>query len=181
VSLRFSIPITLRSLGRGFHIVPTEEIEREPSDELPPIDYAPLKSAARDISFWLLDVARSRTDDPLDHTAIDRVHRALVVALAANASTCTRPDVSEEDLLTVAGILLTAFEVDLGLDGLGMATGSAYDAERDRETASMAAKLVAAMVPKRGLVRQVVRIVPWSVGRRPRVVDQDALDDVTFR
>lgn len=187
MSPRFSIPIILASLGHGgFHIVPTEETEREPSAALPPIDYAPLMNASRQVALWLLDVARSRTIDPLDHTAIDRVQRALVVAFATNAPACARPNVSEEDLLTVAGILITAFEDDLGIGGLGAVAGSMYDAaDRERATgidAAMAAQLVAAMVPKpRALVRQAVRVVPFAVRRRPRVVDEDALDDVTFR
>jgi len=183
LSLRFSFPIRipLQALGRGFHIVPAEETERDPSAELPPIDYAPLKNAGRDIALWLMNVARSRTDDSLDHTAIDRVQRAIMIAFAQNARTCARPDVSEEDLLTVAGILITAFEADLGIDGLGAAVGSMYEAHRERAThinEALAAQLVAAMVPKpRALVRQVVRVVPFAAVR-PRVVDEDALDDV---
>jgi hypothetical protein len=166
--------------------VPAEETERDASAELPPIDYTPLQHASRQIAMWLLDVARSRTTDPLDHTSIDRVQRALVLAFATNAPACARPEVSEEDLLTVAGILITAFEADLGIEGLSAVAGALYDeADRKRATGideAMAAQLVAAMVPKpKAFVRQVVRIVPFGATRRPRVVDDDTLDDVTFR
>jgi hypothetical protein len=127
VSIRFHIPITLGSLGRGFHVVPDEEIERESAEPPPPIDYAPLVDASRQAASWLLDIARSRATDPLDLTAIDRVQRAMS-AMNANTPPCARPDVSEEDLVTVAAILIDAFASDLRRPDLGELAGSHYDA-----------------------------------------------------
>ncbi|HVV85649.1 MAG TPA: hypothetical protein VHE35_21460, partial [Kofleriaceae bacterium] len=64
------------SLGDGFHEVPEDEMDRDPSAPPPPIDFKPLFAAGRQVVTWLCDVARSRTNDALDHTAIDRVDRA---------------------------------------------------------------------------------------------------------
>ncbi len=189
MSLRFSIPITLRSLGRGFHVVPEEEIEREPSAVPPPIDYAPLADAGRQAALWLLDVARSHTSDPLDQTSIDRVQRAVTLAFATNAPACARPDVSEEDLLTVAGILITAFEADLGVPGLGAVAGSLYDATDgdldqirtaivDTLAERAAQSMIATVARSRSTRRRAGGGVPFAVRRRPRIVDEAAFDDV---
>ncbi len=184
MSLRFSIPVTLRSLGRGFHVVPEDEIERDLSATPSPIDYQPMFEAGRQVALWLLDVARARTSDPLDHAAIARVRRALALALATDAPVGARPDVSEEDLLTVAGILLTAFEADLGISGLGTIAGRLYDeADGDLDTISAAlaafvADQAAALFAHSTRKRRVVAVVPVLVRRRPRVVDEDALADV---
>ncbi|MBE7448600.1 MAG: hypothetical protein HS111_06870 [Kofleriaceae bacterium] len=189
-SVPLALPLTLRALGRGFHVVPDEEIERAPSSATP-IDYAPLSKAARDIATWLLAVARSRTTDPLDHTAIDRVERAVRFAFASHAPGGARPvtrlDVTEEDLLTVAGILIDAFEIDLGVSGLGSIVGSVYDAadgDPDRlwdafadAIADRAVRELVAATRARPTSR-VMRVVPVVV-RRPRIADQAALDDLT--
>jgi hypothetical protein len=187
VSLRFSIPITLRSLGRGFHVVPDAETDAETEaqrgrQEPAPIDYAPLADASRQVGLWLLDVARSRTSDPLDLPAIDRVQRAFLASFSE--APCRRPDVSEEDLLTVAGILITAFEIDLAAPGLGAVAGSLYD-ETDGDLGQVRSA-VAAAIAQRAVrshlaKRRVVGVVPIIVRRRPRIVDDEALDDATLR
>jgi hypothetical protein len=183
LSLRISIPVTLRSLGRGFHLVPDEEIEREPSEASPPIDYAPLLDAGRRVALWLLDVARSHTSDPLDHTAIDRVQRAVMLASVKNSAACVVRDVSEEDLLTVASILIMTFGAELGETDFETLAGSLYDAIDGDEAAfrSMVAETLSlgvaagkrARSPKRGVI-----VAPVIVRRRPRIVDEDALADV---
>lgn len=185
MSLRFSIPISLRSLGRGFHVVPDDETERDPSDPPPPIDYRPFFDAGHQVARWLLDVARSRTGDPHDRAAIDRVQRALTVAVASSAPACARPEISEEDLLTVAGILITTFEADLGVPGLGVFAGSIYDAaDGDLELVRaalthMAASQAAATVERaRGRTPKRRLVMPVIVRRRPRIVDEDAFADV---
>ncbi len=186
MSPRFSVPITFRSLGRGFHVVPEEETERDPSDAPPPIDYRPFFDAGHQVALWLLDVARSRTDDPLDQAAVDRVQRAVTIAFASNAPSCARAEISEEDLLTVAGILITAFEADLDMPGLGFLAGSIYDAadgDLNRMQAALtrvaAGQATAAVVRARGPRAQTRRlVVPLIVRRRPRIVDEDALADV---
>lgn len=182
MSLRFSIPVTLRSLGRGFHVVPDVEIERDESQAPPPIDYAPLVDASRQVGLWLLDVARSRTSDPLDLTAIDRVQRAFVASFAETQ--CRRIDVSEEDLLTVAGILIAAFEIDCAAPGLSAAAGSLYDAtdgDLDQLRLALAAAVAQRAVRSHLAKRRVVGVVPVIVRRRPRIVDDEALDDATLR
>ncbi len=186
MSLRVSIPITLRALPRGFHIVPDEEIERDPSQAPRPIDYAPLLDAGRRVALWLLDVARNHASDPLDLTAIDRVQRAVLVACASKSTECALREVSvsEEDLLTVAGILITAFEIDFGVSGLGSLAGSLYDAT-DGDLSAIRIVLAEAMAlgaaagkRARSSKRGTVAVAPIVVRRRPRVVDEDALDDV---
>jgi hypothetical protein len=188
LSLPITFPVTLRSLGRGFHVVPDAEIERASMPAAPPpIDYAPLADAAQDVALWLLDVARSQTSDPLDLTAIDRVQRAAMAAFA-NTPIGSRPAVTEEDVLTVAGILLAAFEVDLGVPGLGAAAGSLYDATDgdlasicDVATDVIAARAAASMVAARSrtatATRSPFRSVPVVARRRPRIVDEAALAD----
>jgi len=184
LTLRISIPVTLRSLGRGFHVVPDEEIEREPSQASPPIDYAPLLDAGRRIALWLLDVARSHTKDPLDQTAIDRVQRAVMSTIAGKLSARALRDVSEEDLLTVAGLLITAFEGDLGVSDLGTLAGSLYDAIDGDEAAvrTMIAEAISlgvvAGTRARSSKHGVIAVAPVVVRRRPRIVDEDALADV---
>lgn len=182
MSLRFSIPITLRSLGRGFHVVPDSEIERDESQAPVPIDFAPLVDASRQVGNWLLDVARSRTNDPVDLGAIERVQRAFLDSLSA--APCRRFDVSEEDLLTVAGILIAAFEIDFPAPGVSAAAGSLYDAtdgDLDQLRSALAAAVAQRAVRAHIAKRRVVGVVPVVVRRRPRIVDDEALDDATLR
>jgi hypothetical protein len=188
VSLHFSIPITLRCLGHGFHTVPDEETEREPSDQPPRIDYAPLVDATRRVGLWLLDVARSRTTDPLDLTAIERVQRSLLTTLAGKTR-CARSEASEEDLLTVAGILITAFEVECGAPGLSDAAGALYSAT-DGDVSQIAKIIVDALVASalqsaaeittrpRPTKHRAHGLIPIIVRDRPRVLDEDVLADL---
>lgn len=182
MSLR--IPVTLRSLGRGFHTVPEDEIEREPAPAPSTIDYTPLVDASRKVGIWLLDVARSRTTDPVDLTAIDRVQRAFVASLGASLGGAARrrPEVGEEDLLTVAGLLLTAFEADLGAPGLASVAGRLYAAaEREAQplAAAVAAQIADALATTAARQPRAARVVVVARPRRnvPRVVDQEALED----
>jgi len=187
VSLRFSIPITLRSLGRGFHTVPDEDTEREPSATPPPIDYAPFLDATRRVGLWLLDVARTHTTDALDQTAIDRVQRAFLASLT-DAREHVRDDVSEEDLLVVAGILITAFEADLGAPGLSDAAGALYsesagglDTIQHALVAAVGectAQQLAATAMRAPAKRRTRVVLPIVVRRRPRVVDEDVIADL---
>ena len=83
----------------------------------------------------------------------------------------------------MASILITAFEVDLGASGLGAVAGSLYDAT-DGDVDAIRAVLLAALAervavasPTRGSrTRRVVGVVR----RRPRVLDEEALDNVTL-
>lgn len=115
---------TFGSLGRGFHYVPDEEIDRDPSAEPPPIDYTPLVDAACQVSAWLLDIARKHTSDPLDQAAIERIARAAD-ALATGRSVAGSA-ASEEDVLVFLGILVDAFEIDGRIENLGAVIGALY-------------------------------------------------------
>lgn len=136
----------------GFHEVPAHEVDRDPQAQPPPIDWTPLVDAARQVANWMLDVARSRTADPTDLTAIDRVQAAARASLDhANV----RAAVTEQDLLTVLGILIEAFEVDCQLPGLGALAGSLYDAADDAPDV-------------RTLVDLIMRDAAQQVARQPR-------------
>lgn len=178
MSLR--IPFTLRSLGRGFHTVPEDELGRDPARATSTIDYTPLVDASRKVGVWLLDVARSRTTDPVDLGAIDRVQRAFVASLGKPSG--RRTQASEEDLLTVAGLLLTAFEADLGAPGLANVAGRLYAAaEREAQplAAAIAAQVADALATTAARRPRASRVVVVARPRRdaPRVVDQEALED----
>ncbi len=120
---RFPIDPALRT---GFQQVSDADMARDPSEAPAPIDVGPILAAGRQVTDWLLDVARSRTADPADIEAIDRV-RAAAHATLGGASPCPRHGASEEDILVVLGILLTAFEADLGVSGLAPLFGAVYD------------------------------------------------------
>lgn len=113
-------------LGAGFHLVSDEEIARDPQATPPPIDFAPLFAAGRQTAAWLLDVARSRTDDPLDLAAIERVARTVEAVASKRCSGGSAA--TEQDILVVVAILVTAFEIDLGVVDLGDLFGGLYAA-----------------------------------------------------
>lgn len=95
----------------------------------PPIDYAPLRDAARLAIAWLLDVARTSATEADDREAIDRVERAAF-ATVAGMPMCCRPAelrASEEDVLITAGILIERFEIDFRIPGLSQIFGTLYE------------------------------------------------------
>lgn len=157
---------SLASLGTGFHEVSDAELARDPSAEPPPIDFAPLAAAGRQVAAWLCDVARSRTDDPLDLTAIDRVDRAARALLGGEPA--SGGGASEQDVLTVLGILITAFEVDFGLDGLAQVAGAVYDAADRADPATTHGPIGAAIRAALGV--QATSSVPAPTTPRPRVL-----------
>jgi len=169
----------LDDLAAGFHLVSDDELTRDPTAALPPIDYAPLRAATRQVSAWLLDLARSRTTDPLDVAAIDRVQRA-VAATIDGAAPGARGQVSEEDILTVLGILITAFELDVGQVDLGAVFGALYDAA-DPLTDHLAQVIGAAMAEHvqgsnrigRGRARATAPIVVRRAPRLAYAIDDD--------
>jgi hypothetical protein len=115
------------AVADGFHEVNDDELNRDPSSAPLPIDYAQLIHATRQVGNWLLDVARSHTNDPIDLASIERVQATMRANFAGTPP--SRPGkASEEDILVVLGILITAFEVDFRVPGLGALAGSLYDA-----------------------------------------------------
>lgn len=81
--------------------------------------------ALREISDWLLDLAAHGADeDQEDLATVDRIRRVVHQGLAG------RPirQVSERDLLTVASLLATCAERDLGVPGIGAAMAVGYEA-----------------------------------------------------
>ena len=95
----------------------------------PPIDYRPLREAARLAISWLLDVARSGASDHEDRDAIDRVERAALASVAG-VPMCCRPAelrASEEDVLVTAGILIERAEIDFRMPGLSQIFGAIYE------------------------------------------------------
>ncbi|HVV82906.1 MAG TPA: hypothetical protein VHE35_07485 [Kofleriaceae bacterium] len=171
------------SLGDGFHEVPEDEVARDPSAPPAPIDFKPLLGAGRQVVSWLCDVARSRTTDPLDHTAIDRVDGA---AQALLTGTPNAGGTSEEDVLTVLGLLVTAFETDLGLRGLADLAGVLYDVAGQVAPslatydpilmALRAATVNHAPEAAEGTARRARVVLPVIVRRRARIAygDDDA-------
>lgn len=156
---------SLASLGSGFHEVSDAELARDPSAEPPPIDYAPLVAAGRQVVAWLCDVARTRTDDPLDLTAIDRVDRAARAILAGDPA---GGGASEEDVLTTLGVLITAFEIDFELGGLGELAGALYDAADRAAPATSNDSLGAAI--RAALGTRATSAAPTHATPRPRLV-----------
>lgn len=157
-------------LGRGYHLVPDEEVDRDPSAAPPPIDFRPLVEAGHQVSTWLFGIARAHTHDPLDLAAIERVERAVEARLTGGCPGASAA--TEQDLLTVAGVLVTAFEVDCRVVGLSDLFGSIY-AAADQLGAPLFAMLrsaldrpgtPAASAPARPMVR-----IPVVIRRRPAV------------
>lgn len=166
MSLRTFSSDFLSTLGDRLRAIPDDDLACEAAPP-PPIDFAPLAAAARSIGDWLLATARSRTHDPDDLAAIDRIERARC-AQAAGA----RGVVAEQDLLVVIGILIEAFELDVGLSGLGALAGSLYDAT-DGPAGDVADRIVAQVVravsrPAGGPAPTPVR-VPVVIRRGPRI------------
>lgn len=81
------------------------------------------RAAAVQVATWALGVAADATTDPEDLERIDRVAGFVrAVALRRNA---VPP--SEEDLLSVVGIVIAALEVDCDAPGLGRSVGAMID------------------------------------------------------
>ena len=180
--------LTLDSLGRGFHLVSEAELDRDPSAAPSPIDFAPLFAAAEQVGRWLLDIARSRTNDPADRAAIDRLAQAIA---APSQPPRTRHATTEEDLLTVVGILLDVLEAEAGVFGLAPVVGALYDAT-DGDLATVKEELVEALTARvAGDLAAVLAAgarqprpsdlplcIPVVVRRRPRVAH--GADDLPF-
>jgi hypothetical protein len=82
-------------------------------------------AAIGEIADWLLDLACRGADGDQDELAtVERVRRAVHRGLAG------RPirQLSEHDVVTVASLLATYAERDLGLEGVGAAMAVGYDA-----------------------------------------------------
>lgn len=167
------------SLGEGFHEVPEEELEGDPSAPPVAIDFKPLLTAGGQVVGWLSDVARSRTTDPLDRTAIDRVDRTAQALLAGKPG----GGASEQDVLTVLGLLVTAFETDLGLRGLADLAGVLYDIAGNVApslatynpivTAIRAAIAGGAPLTMHAGTQRARIVMPVIVRRRPRIAHGD--------
>jgi len=95
----------------------------------PPIDYSPLRNAARLAIAWLLDVARGSTSEADDREAIDRVERAAFATVAGMPQCCRPAELrtSEQDVLITAGILIERFEIDFHIPGLSQIFGTIYE------------------------------------------------------
>jgi len=153
------------ALRQGFHQVSDAEMARDPSEPPAPIDIRPVLAAGRQVTDWLLDVARSRTNDPADTEAIERVRVATHAPLAGGRP-WRRPGTCGGATLVVLGIRLTAFEAGLGVSGLAPLFGAVYD---------LADPLIAKVVEAaRASLRtaspaRTRTILPVIVRRRPRV------------
>ena len=117
-----NFPAALAALGVGFHEVPKAEIDRDPGDAPPPIDFAPLRAAAHHAARWVLDTASTRTTDPDDLGAIKRVRRAVDATARGNVAVRA----SDRDLLTVAGVVLATLESEFQMTGLSHLAGALY-------------------------------------------------------
>lgn len=104
---------------RGFQAVPATEVDGTGTnpDDAAPIDWSGLERAAHDAAGWLLATLRTRTADPDDLAAIDRVERGLANGTAYD----------EADALTVAGLAIVTFERHLGIPGLSTVAGHLFD------------------------------------------------------
>ncbi len=100
------------------------------SDGPPPIDYRPLRDAARTAISWALDVARTVATEPDDREAIDRVERAALATVDGVPMCCRAPELraSHEDALITASILIERFEIDFRIPGLSQLFNAIYDA-----------------------------------------------------
>lgn len=169
-----NFPAALAALGVGFHEVPQAEIDRDPADAPPPIDFAPLRAAAHHAARWVLDTASTRTTDAEDLSAIKRVRRALDATARGNASVRA----SEADLLTVAGLVLATLERELQADGLAHLAGALYASTAEPVLDRVLARLRPAshdgVVPKVRVVR-----IPVEVRRRPCLAHAPDPDDTS--
>lgn len=162
----------LADLGtRGFHVVP--DSEHEPTEALPPIDYEPVRAACRHLARWVLDTAGERTSDPIDLAAIKRVSRAIDRSERGAPST-----LADEDLLTVAGIVIATLEREWQAPGLSHLAGALYA----NTAAPVLARVIAQLspVPRGGVVPKVARTpsvpscpISISLGHRPCVAHGD--------
>lgn len=163
------------AIAAGFHEIDDNELNRDPSTEPPPIDYAQLFDATRQVGHWFLDIARSHTNDPDDLAAIERVQTTMRANFDATGLS-GRARASEEDLLVVLGILITAFEVDFRVPGLGSFAGSLY-AATDGDFAALKRSLMDALVYRTACARSVAygtRVNERTAGaaERPPIVIQ---------
>lgn len=101
---------------RGFHAVPDAELNN-PDSTNQPIDWSGLEQAAAAATDWLLTTLRTRTTDPEDLAAIDRVDRRLRAGVT----------VDESDALVVVGLAIDVFERVLGIPGLSAVAGQVFD------------------------------------------------------
>jgi hypothetical protein len=156
-------------LQDGFHEVSEAEMERSASAPPPPIDFAPLGLAGRITLTWLIDLARNRTDDPLDLAALERVHETALATL--DGKPCpTRNRASEEDILVVLGLLVTIFETNFHIPGLSNLFGAIYDlADGVSEQAIAAMHADARETSTRRPTAAPAIAVPIVVRRRPQL------------
>ena len=159
----------------GFHEVSDDEMSRDPAEPPVPIDFQPLVDAGRTALLWLVDVARSRTQDADDLAAIGRVDASARASLEG-VPCPARARASEEDILVVLGILITAFETNFRIPGLSELFGALYDGADDLADQAIAA--MHAEARKRGSGGgSAPPVIPVVIHRRPRVahgVDGDA-------
>jgi hypothetical protein len=112
------------------------------------------RAAAVQVATWALGVAAEATDDPDDLERIDRV--AGFVRAVAHHHEAKPP--SEEDLLSVVAIVITALEVDCSVPGLGRSVGAIIE-ELDPILDAVCGRIVAPLglrpiaVPLRGRCR----------------------------
>jgi hypothetical protein len=118
------------------------------------LNYDVPRAAAVQVATWALGVATDATTEPEDLERIDRV-ADFVRAIALRRDV---PPPSEEDLLSVLGILITALEVDCEAPGLGRSVGAMIE-ELDPLLDAVCAR---ALAPR--------RVVPSARCRAPAIV-----------
>jgi hypothetical protein len=102
------------------------------------VDFEVPRAAALKIASWALDVAADSTDDAEDIERVGRVRRFVHSAIVGRPGKTP----TEEDLLTVLAIVISALEVDCAAPGLGRSVAVVIE-EMDPILDAMCGRVVA--------------------------------------